>query len=117
MDEKEWIDKAKKIFEAIKFNIDHPSKNRDIIGGLELGLIDDLLNENRSINFAKMETKQIPIMKDEKGRILYMKVHKDPSKILVVNTFSRSKIAQKILMNSVGFRYNAPCNAGIRHNT
>jgi len=48
MDEKEWIDKAKKVFQSIKFNIEHPSKDRDVVGGLELGLIDDLLNENLS---------------------------------------------------------------------
>jgi len=44
----DWIVKAKKLLNAIKFNVEHPSKNRDVIGGLEIGLIDDLLNENLS---------------------------------------------------------------------
>jgi len=43
-----WIKKTKKLLNAIKFNIEHPSKNRDIVGGLELGLIDDLLRKSKA---------------------------------------------------------------------
>ncbi len=39
----------------------------------------------------KLEMTKIPIMKDEKGRILYMKLPKDPNEILIVNHFHRDK--------------------------
>lgn len=45
MDKNEWIEDATKLLKAIKFNHEHPSHQRAIIGGHEIELIDKLLKE------------------------------------------------------------------------
>ena len=45
MDEKQWINKAVRLLRAIRFNAEHPSPQREIIGGNELDLVNMLLKE------------------------------------------------------------------------
>ena len=45
MSDKEWIQRAKKLLKAIKFNAENHSTQRLVIGGNELEIIDELLGD------------------------------------------------------------------------
>lgn len=45
MNQEKWIDRAVKLLKAIKFNKKNPSHDREVIGGHEMLILDELLGE------------------------------------------------------------------------
>lgn len=53
MNQKEWLERAYKLLKAIEFNYDHPSPMRTTVGGLEIDMIRQMIQEYGDLKWIK----------------------------------------------------------------